>query len=262
MYKQHEKDLEMGTLRNAHSQTTSLEDFFTEAQTIEESIEKINGNIKTIAELHSHSLDLVSNEESLRISHGLDRTINETRLQLIDTKNRIQAMEVENRKIHVSSNSQIRRNRHAALKMKFLNSLKSYQSIEVTYRDKYQQMIERQIRIVNPDATDEDIGAALDNEHGGVFAQAIMKSNRTNEARSVFQAVQDRHADVKKIEKTILELSNLFQEMHLLVDTQAETLDRIEAQMSEAVIHTSQAEKELSGAMGHATSARKVRTSI
>ncbi|KAK9723362.1 hypothetical protein K7432_002015 [Basidiobolus ranarum] len=253
------RDLELGSLTRTSPGVMPLNDFFNEVQHIDGCISTINESVRAIEELHLRSMDLASNEESHKNSLALDKTINDTRLQLIDTKNRIRAMEANNLKLGVSSDAQIRKNRHIALKTKFMDTLKNYQNVEVKYKEKYRQMMERQIRIVNPNATDAEIEEALDNEQGGVFAQAIMNTNRTAEARNVCKAVQDRHEDIVKIEKTILELANLFQEMQLLVETQDEVVHQIETQMAEAVVHTGEANRELTGAIGHAVSARKKR---
>ena len=40
-----------------------------------------------------------------------------------------------------------------------------------------------------------------------------MNSNRYGEARSAYREVQERHADIKKIEKTLTELAQLFNDV-------------------------------------------------
>ncbi|ORY06832.1 syntaxin-like protein psy1 [Basidiobolus meristosporus CBS 931.73] len=251
-----ESNLEMGTLDRVTPGALTLDDFLNEAQHIENCINNINENVRAIEDLHIRSMDLVSHEESTRNSQALDETINDTRVKLVDAKNRIRAMEANNMRLGATANAQIRVNKHFALKTKFLDALRNYQNIEGMYRERYRQMIERQIRIVNPDATQEEIDDAL-NSNQPVFAQAIVSSSRSAEARNVYQAVQDRHEDIVKIDKTITELANLFQEMQLLVETQDEVVREIDTQMSEVVIHTTQANKELDVAKDHAASARK-----
>jgi len=45
----------------------------------------------------------------------------------------------------------------------------------------------------------------------------LMSSNRYGEARVAYREVQERHQDVKKIEKTLTELAQLFQDVGLTV---------------------------------------------
>ena len=55
-----------------------------------------------------------------------------------------------------------------------------------------------------------------------------MQSSRSGQARAVLSEVQSRHDDIKKIEKTILELHQLFVDMQMMVEQQAEVLTQIE----------------------------------
>ena len=67
---------------------------------------------------------------------------------------------------------------------------------------------------VKPDATPEEVKAVVDDDQGGqIFSQALMNSNRYGEARSSYREVQERHADIKKIEKTLTELAQLFNDV-------------------------------------------------
>ncbi|QSL66948.1 hypothetical protein MERGE_001335 [Pneumocystis wakefieldiae] len=89
--------------------------------------------------------------------------------------------------------------------------------------------------IVNPNMTQEEIHVALNDDQGmQVFSQALLRSNRHGEARIALQEVQERHQDIKKIEKTIMELAELFNEMSILIEQQDEPLQVI-SQQAEAV---------------------------
>ena len=67
---------------------------------------------------------------------------------------------------------------------------------------------------VKPEASPEEVKAVVDDDQGGqIFSQALMNSNRYGEARSAYREVQERHADIKKIEKTLTELAQLFNDV-------------------------------------------------
>ena len=67
---------------------------------------------------------------------------------------------------------------------------------------------------VKPDASPEEVKAVVDDDQGGqIFSQALMNSNRYGEARSAYREVQERHADIKKIERTLTELAQLFNDV-------------------------------------------------
>ena len=65
--------------------------------------------------------------------------------------------------------------------------------------------------------------------HSLTLAQ-LLNSNRYGAARGAFREVQERHAEIQKIERTITELAQMFQEMSMLVEQQDETIVNVETQ--------------------------------
>ncbi len=73
---------------------------------------------------------------------------------------------------------------------------------------------------VRPDATPEEVKAVVEDDQGGqVFSQALMTSNRYGDARSAYRDVQERHRDIKNIEKTLTELAQLFNDVRMRMRT-------------------------------------------
>jgi len=130
-----------------------------------------------------------------------------------------------------------------------VEAIQNYQTVEQQYRQKYKQRLERQYKIVKPDATQEEIRAAVDDDSGGqVFSQALMNTNRYGESKAAYREVQERHKDIQKIERTLAELAQLFNDMSILVEQQDETLDVIE----ETAAHV---EKDTETGLGYTTKA-------
>ncbi|KAK9764599.1 hypothetical protein K7432_007760 [Basidiobolus ranarum] len=257
-------ELEMGNIETKQPETgiIPLNTYYDHIETIDREISTANENIHTIETLHSRTLDAASAEESDANSKQLESVINGTRQLLLGTKEKIKGLERNNLKLGPTSDAQIRRNRHTAIKTKFMETLKRYQYVEIEYKERYKQMLERQYRIVNPTATEEEIQQVLDSDEGGqIFAQGVLNSSR-GEAKRVMKSVQDRHEDIVKIEKNIIELANLFQEMQLLVEAQDEQLQTVEQQMNNTVGHTTNANTQIDTAINHAKSARKKRWCI
>jgi syntaxin 1B/2/3 len=75
--------------------------------------------------------------------------------------------------------------------------------------------MERQFRIVKPDASPEEVRAVVNDDNGNnqIFQQAMMSSNRYGESRAAYREVQERHEDIKRIEKTLTELAQLFNDV-------------------------------------------------
>jgi t-SNARE complex subunit (syntaxin) len=58
----------------------------------------------------------------------------------------------------------------------------------------------------------------------------LLNSNRYGAARGAYREVQERHAEIQKIEKTLTELAQMFSEMAMLVEQQDETIVNVEGQ--------------------------------
>lgn len=85
-----------------------------------------------------------------------------------------------------------------------------------------------------------------------------MQSNRSGQARAVLSEVQSRHDDIKKIEKTILELHQLFVDMQMMVEQQAETLNQIEHHAETTMVDLEAGNKDIDRAIVSAKSTRAV----
>jgi syntaxin 1B/2/3 len=85
-----------------------------------------------------------------------------------------------------------------------------------------------------------------------------MQSNRSGQARAVLSEVQSRHDDIKKIEKTILELHQLFVDMQMMVEQQAETLNQIEVHAENTMVDLEHGNKDIERAIVSAKSTRAV----
>lgn len=137
-------------------------------------------------------------------------------------------------------------------------AINSYQQVEAQFRKKNQDQMARQYRIVRPDADDSEVRAAVEDPTGGqVFQQALMQSNRRGQAQSVLSAVQDRHAQLQKIEQQLIELAQLFQDMDTLVVQQEEFVTQIEQKAEETVEHFDKGNQEIGTAITTARATRK-----
>ncbi|KAI8143243.1 t-SNARE [Fennellomyces sp. T-0311] len=239
----------------------STEAFFREVEDIKDLIRDINVQISDIEELHGASLINISEEQMSENTHRLELLSNKTQKLNNQTKKRIKALELSNARLPANSGDRpMRVTQHSALKKRFIETIQRYQDIERTYQQKYRQRVERQIRIVKPDATPDEIEKVFDSDESSqIFAQSLMNTNRSGHANAVLNEVQSRHDDIKKIEKTILELHQLFMDMQMMIEVQGETLNNIETQVESTVVDLEQGNKDIGKAIvsARATRAKK-----
>ncbi|KAI7891856.1 t-SNARE, partial [Mucor mucedo] len=212
--------------------------FFAKIEDIKWLIGKINENVTEIESLHTSSLSTINGNKTIECNKLLGSLVNETSKLNKEVRSSIKETETNNARLSVdTSDREMRVTQLNALKKKFVETIQRYQDIERAFEKKHRQRIERQILIVKPEATAEEIEMAIDSDQAPqIFAHSLLNSSRTGNASQVLDEVQTRHKDIKRIEKTIMELHNLFVDMQTMVELQQETIIHLE-KVSEGVVH-------------------------
>lgn len=120
-------------------------------------------------------------------------------------------------------------------RQRFLKAIQDYRIVEVNYKEQNKEQAKRQYRIVQPEATDDEVEAAISDVGGQqIFSQALLNANRRGEAKTALAEVQQRHQELLKLEKTMAELTQLFNDMEQLVIEQQENIEVIDKQVENA----------------------------
>jgi len=143
------------------------------------------------------------------------------------------------------------------VKTRFTTLLQEHQVVEKEFRKKVKDRVERQYKIVNPQATEEEVRQVTESDNPQVFSQALLNSNRYGAARGAYREVQERHAEIQKIEKTLTELAQMFNEMAMLVEQQDEIIVNVETQAMGVDKDVQEGLKQTSKAVDHARAARR-----
>jgi len=234
--------------------------FYTEISAIQDLIATYNSNVARISELHSKTLNSTDEGANRQNAALLEDLVNSTRELGNSIKQRLQSLEAQ--PAQPGQDMRIRKNRTDFARSKFVEALQNYQQVERDYRARYKQRVERQFRIVKPNATNEEVSAVVNDMSGGgdqVFAQALSTSTAYGESRAAYREVQDRHADIQRIERTLEELAQLFNDMSVLVNQQDEILNTIDTQAAGVEHDTHQGLEQTEKAVKSARSARRKR---
>jgi len=86
-----------------------------------------------------------------------------------------------------------------------------------------------------------------------------LKSNRTGAAQSVLGSVRARHNDIQQIERTLIELNQLFQDLAEAVVLQEAPIQQTEVQTTNVLQDTEQGNVQLDKGIKSASRARKMR---
>jgi len=221
------------------------DDFLDEVSNVQGLIDQFNNDVNRISELQGRSLNAV--DGTSQNLEQLDGQVVQTRDLGNQIKRRIEAL----KKRPTPRGQEARKNQVNVVAKQFMTALQNYTQVEKDYRQKQRARVERQFKIVKPDATADEVAAVIDNTDGTggqIFSEAISTSNKYGQSRAAYREVQDRHEDLKKIERTLEELAQLFNDMSVLVAQQDESINYIqntthdiEQDASKAVDHTDKA---------------------
>lgn len=119
---------------------------------------------------------------------------------------------------------------------KLKGNMEAYKAKEMAFEHAVRDQMRREYRIVNAEATEEEVNAAVPNaEPQQMFQQALMTSNRQGQANTTLNAVRQRNEAIKKIEQDIIQIAELFSEMENLVVQQEAAVVNIEMKGEEVV---------------------------
>ncbi|KAI1878733.1 hypothetical protein JX265_002910 [Neoarthrinium moseri] len=197
--------------------TLSQQDFLQRVGQLREQVGTITTNVQAIASLHQRAL---AESDGGLSSQQLERIISETQALNAGIRDQLAFLNSDANRTTDGSKS-MKRQQVNTIKANFERELRSYQQEENSYQQRYRDQIARQYRIVNPDATEDEVRQATEADWGneGVF-QTALRTNRTGQATSVLGNVRARHNELQRIERTLIELSAMFQDLAMLVEQQ------------------------------------------
>ena len=195
--------------------------FYKEIGEIQKLVEVVGKNIEAIERLHNRAIVGVGRDETARINRNLDALQKETNGMLSDARQRLQHLSNETKRVNGAEAKQ-RKAQQATVAKKLMKVAQYYQKVQESYKRKYRERMEREIRIARPDASREQIERAMDSREGPIFAQEML-SSRIGEQRRALEEVQGRHQELLRMEESIEQLAQLFQDMQLLIDVSQST---------------------------------------
>lgn len=221
---------EMRPLMNAGDITT-VQGFLDQISHVKESIQQINYNVNRIQSFQSSMLQTADAGELARNRQAVDNLTTETQNIMTHVKQKLKEIEPTSR----HSDLAMRKNTFSAVTRSFMDAIENHRRVAMQFQKAEAQQLERQIKIANPNATQQEIQQAVAGAEQGrnaVFAQQLMQSvggeYRRNNAQNALDAVQERHEDIRRLAKSVQELSVLFEEMQQMLEAQSHVLDTIE----------------------------------
>lgn len=227
-----------------------MEDFFKVIQNLQEMIEYINYSTLKTKEIEQEAIAAIGKEAEEKCSSKLDILISETNKKCNSCKILLKNMkittdEMKNSNKITSSDVKIRENLHMTHTTKFIEVLKSFQKAQQNFKLSLQNKIERQIKIVKPDVTQEEIQKIFEIGDATQVFQSIILNSKVDPISTAYTNAVDKYQDIVKLEKSIVELHQMFTDMAILVTQQGEMLNKIEYSIENAEQYVEKGNREL-----------------
>jgi len=230
-------------------------------------IKTVKENNARIAKLKEKHISATLTEQEKSISEELDGLIAENNKYCATVKSELELIESDVRKAQEKEKEEpetrIKDITFRALKAKFIEVLKDTQATQIEYKTAVKGKISRQAKIIDPTLTNEQIEEVCNDPDGaGKLLANKMLGTGHMKLRNAVADIQDKYKDIRKLEKSVEIIHQLFIDMQMLVQAQGEMLDNIELNIQEAHDYTKKANVQLAKAKKSHIIAKKYKCCI
>lgn len=143
-----------------------------ECRDIDRGIDSIERNLERLRFLQTRAIDDPDASQGTQTNREIDALSSETMTLYRNFGARIKAIKQQRESGEPRNKPQV-----GKVDRKLKSAINDYQQVESDFRKKLSEQMARQYRIVKPEATDEEVRAAIeDTSNNQVFSQAVNKS--------------------------------------------------------------------------------------
>jgi t-SNARE complex subunit (syntaxin) len=251
-----------GASKNAAQR--DMERFLEWVDETQDVLDKIRDVVRRVKQRHDQLISLeatVSDTEREHLSDDLDefmadvkRNATRVRQKIAQLNGLIQKDQRAPPESVNQANLRIKQAQHAALSRSFTDIMQEYSNAQASYRDRKKELLQHQLAITGVQTSKEEFDDMMEQPGAQVFTQDMRS---VLDAKEQLRAVESRHAEILKLERSIIELHDLFVDVAQLVETQGEMVDNIEQNVNSATDKVEVANTELHQARTYQSAARK-----
>lgn len=257
-------DIEMQQQQPNSKTTDYMEDFFRHVDSIKADIDAVTKASKDIAKISEQSMRATTTAEENKLSKKLKPLIDSTNKRAKGCKNLLGLLKEDTTslkgqgKLNVSD-IRVRENMVTTLTRKFVDEMKLYQQAQQQYKTDLKSKVKRQVLVVKPDATDEEVDAVMKSEGGrdALYKERILAGGVNDQIKTTYAKVAGKYQDVLTLEQSVAELHQMFLDFALLTEQQGELLDQIEFQVKQAGDYVEEANVDVHQAIEYQKAIRK-----
>mmetsp|Transcript_4963 Transcript_4963/g.8883 ORF Transcript_4963/g.8883 Transcript_4963/m.8883 type:complete len:327 (+) Transcript_4963:175-1155(+) len=234
----------------APSQPEHMKQFFDDVEAIKIDISAVADATKQITTLKDKAVLATSETEEANISDSIRTLVEGTNGRAKKCNNLLGLLKEENSNLKEKEKAnptdlRVRDNLVNTLLRKFINEMKRYQNAQQQYKTDVKKKVTRQVQMIKPDATDQEVDEIMRSEGGreAFYQQQILTEN--DQIKTQYRAVAGKYQDILTLEASVAELHQMFLDFALLTEQQGDLLDQIEYQVGSAADYVEDANEEV-----------------
>ena len=236
----------------AEDEQMEMPRFFAQIAEVKESNKRVLVYTEELEKLHKEALSTADSDVSAEVSSKIEALMAKINQITNRTRRTLQEMDSVTKELgktvpKSSGNLRMRESNQRQLSKSFMDGMKKYQKIQEVYQEKYRVQLQRQYLIVKPRATKAEL-AELTKDPEAMKVQVFAMSVKEDSKKTLGQ-MKNRLQDMQNIERSILELNQMFLQMQDLVVSQGEVINRIEYNVDQIEDYTAQAAKNMDSAL-------------
>ena len=243
-------------------QNPVLRNFLLNIQEVRKSLHSVQNIIEQFRE---QTEKLIAGDDQEGSTEELDRMVKEAGRYFNEAQTRLNLLREENVKLQEERKvnqtiARIRKNHVDVLTSKVIKLMREYRDIQEQNKATNENKIARQMKIVNPDASDEDIKKAVES-NDNAFMQGLMTDNNKAldvAAKQALAYVTSKHNDILILCEAIATLRQMFVDLSILVERQGEVINRIEENCELALDYVKEGTEDLVQANEYSKSSSKM----
>eukprot|EP00250_Pteridium_aquilinum_P017231 c23516_g1_i1 orf=606-1532(-) len=255
------RDLEMGL----GGEQQSLAMFFEEVSGVKKEMEKVKELLGRLQGAHEESKRAHQAQTMKDVRERMDGDVREVLLKARAIKGKLEDLDASNQASRRvagcgpgTPSDRTRTSITNALRKKLKDLMEEFQSLREMARGEYRETVKRRFYTVNGQLPDEEtVERIIETGESESFLQKAIQEQGRGQVLDTIMEIQERHDAAMEMEKSLLELHQIFMDMAVLVDSQGEQLNDIEHYVSQANAYIDRGAQQLKSAKQYQRSTRK-----
>ncbi|KAI3965102.1 hypothetical protein MKX01_014033 [Papaver californicum] len=265
------KDLEAGPDFNSVEMTgnpqmdPNFNEFLAEAEKVKEEMSLIRDILGTIQEAHEESKSLHKSDSLKAVRHRINSDILNVLKKAKIIRSRIEDLDratIANRRLSgYAAGTPLDRARTSVtngLRQKLKALMMDFQDLRQKIMAEHKDTVGRRYFTVTGEYPEEEVIEKIISNNGGEdFLQKAVQEHGKGKVLETVVEIKDRHEAAKEIEKSLLELHQVFLDMAVMVEAQGDQIDNIEHHVTNAAQYVKDGSKNLHSAKAYQRSSRR-----